>query len=117
MTIEDIKIRQLTNQYLIIKGEKQKVIHDLCGFQSQFMVNAIHSMKIRCLDFSQETVSEGLVKNWTIRGTVHIFAEDDLPLFKHCDNGNSYLLDNWFGYVKWNGINSWALSPERQKYF
>lgn len=117
MTIEEIKIRRLTNQYLIDKGHKQTVIKDLCGIQAQFMPNAIHSLKIRCSDFDENTVSEGLVKNWTIRGTVHVFSQDDLPLFINCNDGKDYRRNEWRGYSFWNQRDKWALSPERQKYF
>ncbi|NLA77855.1 MAG: winged helix DNA-binding domain-containing protein [Clostridiales bacterium] len=130
MTLEELKTRRLTNQYLTEKGEKLTVVRDLCGFQAQFMVNALHSMKLRCSDFTPETASDGLVKNWTVRGTVHVFAESDLALFKHCDNGKSYCFDEWLGYGAWRrpdgairNVNDgdckrvWSLTPERQKYF
>lgn len=73
MTIEKLKIRQLTNQYLITPSDKMTVVRNLCGVQAQFMCNAIHSLKIRCNDFDEKTISGGLVKNWTVRGTVHVF--------------------------------------------
>ena len=130
MTREELKIRQLTNQYLITPSDKLTVVRDLCGIQSQFMVNAMHSLMIRTSDFDENTVKEGLVKNWTIRGTVHVFAEDDLPLYKHCNNGADYRLDKWRGYMTWQRPDGsyiwyddgdckrvWALTPERQKYF
>lgn len=116
MTLEELKIRQLTNQYLIKKGEKEQVVRDLCGIQSQFLVNAIHSLKIRCEDFDEATVKDGLVKNWTIRSTVHVFSESDLPLFIRCNNGNDYRKNEWSGYSFWNQRDKWALSPERQSY-
>ena len=78
MTLEEIKIRRLANQYLTEKGEKLRVIHDLMGFQAQFMSNALHSMRLGCSGCDAESAAEGLAKNWTVRGTVHIFAEDDL---------------------------------------
>lgn len=130
MTHEELKIHRLTNQYLIGKSEKLTVVRDLCGFQAQFMGNALHSMKLRCSDFTPETATDGLVKNWTVRGTVHVFAESDLALFKHCNNRKSYRLDEWQGFVSWqrpdgthSNINDgdckrvWVLTPERQKYF
>lgn len=130
MTREELKIRRLTNQYLIQKGEKHAVIRDLCGVQAQFMANAIHSLKIRCHDFDETTVADGLVKNWTVRGTVHVFSESDLALFKHCENGKSYHSDEWRGYSCWqrpDGRLTWdddgtctrkyILRPERQRYF
>lgn len=118
MTIEELKIRQLTNQYLIKPVDKMTVVRDLCGLQSQFMVNAIHSLKIRSNDFEESTVSDGLVKNWTVRGTVHVFAESDLSLFIRCNNGENYRKNEWGGYTFWNNERRvWALTPERQKYF
>lgn len=52
-----------------------------------------------------------------MRGTVHVFAEDDLPLFMHCNNGRDYRRNDWRGYTFWNRGDSWALTPERQKFF
>lgn len=117
MTVEEIKIRQLTNQYLTTPSDKMTVIRDLCGVQAQFMPNAMHSLKIRCSNYDEETVSNGLVKNWTIRGTVHVFAESDLPLFIRCNNGENYLKTDWNGYTFWEQRDKWSLTPERQKYF
>lgn len=117
MTINEIKLRRLANHYLIDKGNKQNVVKDLCGIQAQFMQNAIHALKIRCSDFDDKTISDGLVKNWTLRGTVHVFSEDDLPLFLNCNNGKDYRKNEWRGYSFWNQRDKWALSPERQKFF
>ena len=122
MTLEELKLRQLTNQYLITPADKMTVVRDLCGMQAQFMVNAMLSLKIRCTDYDDTTVSDGLVKNWTVRGTVHVFAEDDLALFKHCDNGTNYRNDNWSGYSTWQKIDGtckrcWVLTPEKQRFY
>lgn len=117
MTIEELKIRQLTNQHLITPADKMTVVRDLCGVQAQFMPNAMHSLKIRCNDYDEQTVADGLVKNWTVRGTVHVFAENDLPLFIRCNNGESYRKNDWNGYTFWNQRDKWSLTPERQKYF
>lgn len=118
MTVEELKIRQLTSQYLITPSDKMTVVRDLCGVQAQFMVNAMHSLRIRCNDFDENTVADGLVKNWSVRGTVHVFAESDLPLFIRCNNGESYRKNEWSGYTFWNNDRRvWALTPERQKYF
>lgn len=117
MTIEEIKIRQLENQHLLKPGEKMTVLHDLCGVQAQFMANAMHSLKIRCVDYDEAAISNGLVKNWTVRRTVHVFAEDDLPLFMHCNNGKDYLRNDWHGKTFWNQRDKWSLTPERQAYF
>ena len=60
MTIEEIKIRQMANQHLLQPTDKMTVLHDLCGVQAQFMVNAMHSLKIRCSDYNEDTVKNGL---------------------------------------------------------
>ena len=118
MTAEELKIRQLTNQHLLDPADKMTVVRDLCGVQAQFFPNAMHSLRIRCNDFDENTVADGLVKNWSVRGTVHVFAESDLPLFIRCNNGESYRKNEWGGYTFWNdGRRVWALTPERQKYF
>ena len=115
MKPEEIKIRQMTNQYLLNKGEKLTVVRDLCGIQAQFLSNAFHSLKIRCADYNENTISDGLVKNWTLRGTVHLFAEDDLPLFLHCENGQTYRSHDWSRPSFWNQRPDWTLSPARQR--
>lgn len=131
MTREEIMIRQLTNQYLITPAEKLTVVKDLCGIQCQFMVNAMHSLKIRCTDYSPDTVADGLVKNWTLRGTVHVFAESDLPLFVRCDNGTRYKNEEFYGFYWWRKPDGsycytnengeceleYCLTPERERYF
>lgn len=126
MTLEEIKIRRLANQYLTEKGEKLRVIHDLMGFQAQFMSNALHSMRLRCSGCDAESAAEGLVKNWTIRGTVHIFAEDDLGVFKRCPDGYRSLdFEPRFTWQRPDGNYNWyddggcrrvvSLSPERHR--
>lgn len=118
MNIEELKIRQLTNQHILAPADKMTVICDLCGVQAQFFPNAMHSLKIRCNDYDEKTVSDGLVKNWSVRGTVHVFAESDLPLFIRCNNGECYRKNEWGGYTFWNdGRRVWALTPERQRFF
>lgn len=117
MTFEEIKLRRITGQHLITPADKLTVVRDLCGIQSQFMVNAMHSLKIRTSDFDEAAAADGLVKNWTIRGTVHVFAESDLPLFIRCNNGKDYRSHDWRGHTFWNQRDKWALTPERQQYF
>ena len=111
MTREEIKLRQLTNQHLLKPTSREQVLQDLCGVQAQFFSNAQHAMKIRSLE-SDETYS-GLMKNWTLRGTMHIFSERDLPLFLRC--GDQYRSNEWTEKSFWNQRSDWALSPERQK--
>ena len=79
MTLEKIKLRRLAGQHLFAPADTQTVVKDLCGVQAQFLSHALHGLSIRC----DEVRSEGLVKSWTNRGTMHLFSADDLPLFLH----------------------------------
>ncbi len=113
MTLYDLKQIQLYRQHLTDSADKITVVKDLCGIQSQFMSNALHALKIRCTEYDPETVRDGIVKNWTIRGTIHIFAEDDLPLFIYCNNGKNYRKNEWNERSFWNQHDCWSLTPER----
>lgn len=114
MTAEEIRLRRLTNQYLVDPGEKETVVRDLCGIQSQFFSHALHAMKIRCSDFDAEQAGQGMVKNWTLRGTVHVFPESDLPLFLRC--GENYRRNEWTEKSFWNQRSDWALTAQRQAF-
>ena len=114
MTTDEIKLRRLFNQHLITPADKLTVARDLCGIQAQFLSNAVHALAIRSSDLAEETLADGLVKNWTLRGTVHVFAESDLPLFLHC--GENYRCNEWTQPSFWNQRADWALTPQRQQY-
>ena len=86
MTLEEIKLRRLAGQHLLSSGDTQTVVKDLCGVQAQFFSHALHGLSIRC----GEVDAGALVKSWTIRGTMHLFSMDDLPLFLH--EGRSHFL-------------------------
>lgn len=79
MTLEEIKLRRLAGQHLLAPNHTQTVVKDLCGVQAQFLSHALHGLSIRC----NEVNTEGLIKSWTNRGTMHLFSVDDLPLFLH----------------------------------
>ncbi len=82
MTAEELKIRQLENQHLLQPASVRQAVGDLCGLQAQFLSNALHAIRIRSYDF-EEKEAEFLMKSWTIRGTLHVFLAEDLPLFLH----------------------------------
>ena len=79
MTLEEIKFRRLVGQHLLAPSDTQTVVKDLCGVQAQFLSHSLHSLSIRC----NEVSTDSLIKNWTNRGTMHLFSADDLPLFLH----------------------------------
>lgn len=80
MTLDEIKLRRLAGQHLLIAADPQTVVKDLCGLQAQFLSHALHGLSIRT---NNELNTDGLVKSWTNRGTMHLFSMDDLPLFLH----------------------------------
>jgi hypothetical protein len=79
MCLEELKLRRLAGQHLLTPADTQTVVKDLCGVQAQFLSHALHGLSIRC----NEVSTDGLVKSWTNRGTMHLFSADDLPLFLH----------------------------------
>lgn len=112
--INDLKQIRLFRQHLTEPADKLTVCRDLNGLQAQFMVNVYYALKVRCKEeITPENFGDGLVKNWTVRGTVHAFAKDDLALFL---NGEIYRSNIWRGYV-YRPIQDWAMTPEQQKYF
>ena len=86
MEREEMILRRLSAQHLLCKTDTQTAVKDLCGIQAQFLSHALHGLSIRC----DEVQTEGLVKSWTNRGTMHLFSIDDLPLFLH--QGRSHFL-------------------------
>ena len=81
MTAEEMMLRRLYGQHLLEKTDALTVVRDLCGVQAQFLSHAMHAMRIR----SHRADVSGMVKGWTNRGTMHLFAENDLPMFLHRD--------------------------------
>ena len=79
MEQEEIILRRLSAQHLLCRTDTQTAVKDLCGVQAQFLSHALHGLSIRC----DEVSTDGLVKSWTNRGTMHLFSSDDLPLFLH----------------------------------
>ncbi len=117
LTLEELRLWQMGNQHLLSPADMRVVARDLCGVQAQFLGNALHALKIRSHPFTADEARENLVKNWTVRGSVHVFDKADLPLFKHCGNGQEYRSNDWHGYTLSGRPDDWALTPERQAYF
>ena len=86
MTLDEIRLRRLTEQHLLVPADTQTVVKDLCGVQAQFLSHALHGLSIRCTEVNTNC----LIKSWTNRGTMHLFSADDLPLFLH--EGRSHFL-------------------------
>lgn len=113
MNLNELKQIQLYRQHITYPSDKITVVKDLCGVQCQILNNAYHSLRIRCAnDLNPDSWGDGLVKNWSLRGTVHVFAEEDLPLFKYDDG--------LFRSEQWPGVTDrgrpWV-SAQRERFF
>ena len=110
MEMTELLLRRLTAQHLLTPAEDcVAVAGGLCGLQAQFLRNAVHALRIRArvLDVS------GLVKTWTLRGTVHLIPEDDLPLyFRLYGTAEDVCETGWYGWVAGRGH---ANPPERER--
>ena len=93
---EELLQRLLYAQHLTSPAGRREVCRDMNGLQAQYLSCARHALQIRCGEPLPVDWGIGLLKSWTIRGTIHIFPEDDLPLFLHA--GREHFLrpeDRW----------------------
>lgn len=97
---------RLHHQHLLSPGLDPAA--DLCGLQAQFLRNAVHALRIR----TQTPTLDGLVKTWTLRGTVHLVPEKDLPLYiRHCGGAEDVCQSGWY---QWTAGRNQANPPERE---
>ena len=113
---EEIRVQRLARQYLLEPAPAREVVRSLCGVQAQFLSNALHALRIRCSDDSGAAAQQ-LVKNWTLRGTMHLFAPEDLPLFLPPGGPADYRSQDWSRPSFWNRRPDWVLTPQRQAFF
>ena len=62
MDREEIMLRQMKGQHLLQPVEGLQAAGDLCGFQAQYVSNALHALRLR----SGSSDSTGLVKSWPL---------------------------------------------------
>ena len=106
MTASDLLLHRLHAQHLLSPGLDPAA--DLCGLQAQFLRNAVHALRIR----SHGVYVDDLVKTWTLRGTVHLVPERDLPLYlRHCGGAEDVCRSGWYG---WTASRGHANSPARE---
>ena len=109
MTIADLLLHRLHAQHLLSPSSDPAA--DLCGMQAQFLRNALHALRIR----SHEVYLDDLVKTWTLRGTVHLVPERDLPLYiRHCGTAEDVCQSGWY---QWTAGRGHANPPERERHF
>ena len=109
MTTADLLLLRLQAQQLLSPGADPA--GELCGLQAQFLKNAVHALRLRT-----ETLSlEGLVKTWTLRGTVHLVPERDLPLYiRHCGSAEDVCQSGWY---QWTASRGHANPPEIEAHY
>ena len=106
MEREELLLRRLKGQYLLSPGENPS--RDLCGLQTQCLRNAVHALRIR----TEALSVSGLVKTWTLRGTVHLIPEADLPLYiRHCGTAEDVCHSGWY---QWTAGRCQANPPARE---
>ncbi len=111
MTVDELKALRLSRQHLLTPVDSLTAASDLCGLQAQFLSAGLHALRIR----STSASTEGLVKSWTLRGTVHLFPEKDLPLYLRRRGTPEDVCES--GWYQWTHSRGHALPPERERYF
>jgi hypothetical protein len=80
---------RLKNQFLLSKGERMKIVSKLLGLQAQFAFNPKYALQIRASDFDGTTWSDGLIKTWTFRHTLHVIPAEELGLYLSTRDGST----------------------------
>ena len=107
MQTSELLLRRLHAQQLLSPGENPA--GDLCGLQAQFLKNAVHALRLR----SARPSLEGLVKTWTLRGTVHLVPQADLPLYLRRYGTAEDVCDS--GWYQWTAGRGHANPPEVER--
>ena len=92
MQIDNMLLLRMNRQYLFTPAaDELAVLRGLCGLQAQFYGNCLHALRLRCGKAPDEDILRtSTVKTWALRGTLHLIAQSDLPLFLY--NGRSHFL-------------------------
>ncbi|MCK4261300.1 MAG: winged helix DNA-binding domain-containing protein [Halanaerobiales bacterium] len=89
----------LSNQHLLTPTDNIKqIVKDLCGIQAQYFNNSLHMLRVRYNTDLDHTCLKGLIKTWTVRGTLHIISKDDLSLFVSATQNDWFT--RWGTYLK-----------------
>lgn len=84
----------LKNQCLLNAVPKSQVVKNSCGLQAQFFNYPRFTLKIRAAE-KDKNWTEGLIKTWALRGTVHLIDPQDFGLFMSVKSDVTYF-DSWF---------------------
>ena len=83
MQPDELRAMRMARQYLFAPAKDElTVLRGLCGLQAQFYGNCLHALRLRCGKAPDEDILRtSAVKTWTLRGTLHLIAQGNLPLF------------------------------------
>lgn len=109
ITLKELKQWRLWAQFVTRNAPAAEVAGGLCGIQSQYAANAVHALRIR----SETVETSGLVKSWTLRGTLHLFPAGDLSLY--LPEGRCDFFDTPYG--QWRYGHGCQVSKERMGFF
>ena len=110
ITLRQLQQWRLWAQFLTEPAPPEQVAGSLCGLQAQYAANALHALRIR----SDDVDIAGFVKAWTLRGTMHLFPENDLSLYIP-SVGMEGIFDTDYGRWLYNGHCS--VPQERMLFF
>lgn len=97
MTRQELLRATLGAHFLLERGSRLDVLCGLCGLQAQFAANPAYALRIRAHDFDAQTWGAGLVKVWTLRGTIHVVRADELGLHLSArDRGGPWRENRWW---------------------
>ena len=103
----------LKNTHSLDRAPGKSVISDLCGLQAQFSRNPQLSLRLRADDYDENTWTDGLVKIWSHRGTIHVIREDELPLYLAAAGNNGPFTDGAWGMTQ-TDQQKWAAFVQEQ---
>ncbi len=109
MTEKELVRWRLWAHHLTQPVPAEQAAGDLCGLQAQYGANALHALRIR----SNSTDISALVKSWTLRGTLHLFPQKDLPLYFPAQAQDLFDTD----YAKWRFSHDCNVTKERMAFF
>lgn len=111
MTAEEILGARLEHQRLLVPAPAKRAAGELLGFQAQFFSYALHALYLR--SGTEDTAS--LIKTWTLRGTLHLIPEEDLPLYIPRQGAAEDVAETgWYHFLQTHGA---PLPPGRAKFF
>jgi uncharacterized protein YcaQ len=83
------------------RGQIEKTVSDLCGVQAQVLSYAALAIWARVEGITMQDVQDALwkhrslVKTWCMRGTLHLVAASDLPVYVAARKMNLVVKRNW----------------------